>query len=123
MTPPRDIAELNERFRWSAARKPWIRVLTGPGPLVGDCKDYAVTALWVAAGSTARAWWLLLTFRAWLVVTKLPGGPTHMMLWLRGRGWIDNVHPTFGPRRLPILFPAPWPVIALLMLIGKAVRR
>lgn len=108
----KDLGDLCARFRWTADRVDGWRVLDAPaGPLRGDCDDFALTALWlVCGGSWLRLWWLVATFQAVFWYSRLPSGGGHMMLWMRGRGWIDNIYPNWSDcarhrRVFPVLLP------------------
>lgn len=116
------IGDLAARFEWiSDGRLDSWRILDAPsGPLQGDCDDFAVTALWLAEGrSMWRFWWAILTFRAvfWLVKGRSWG--SHVVLWHRRHGWIDNQNPTWGPNRDKLRLPFLPPVVAAKMLLGK----
>ena len=117
-----NLDDFNSRFVWR--KDGWLdtwRVLQGKGALYGDCDDYAMTMLWITAGSSWRVWWWLLTFQAvpwWVWAT--PGGELHLALWVRGNGWIDNIKPSWKPtcghRRIaPVLSP----IVAFKLLLGK----
>ena len=117
-----NLTEFNRRFVWRKdGRLDTWRVLKGEGALYGDCDDYAMTALWITAGSSRRAWWWLVTFQAvpWWVWAET-SGELHLALWVRGKGWIDNIKPewkpTCGHRRIaPVLSP----IVAFKLLLGK----
>lgn len=88
------IADLNENFIWTKDRPfaGW-KLLDGEGELHGDCEDYALTVAWIEAGySRLRLVWWIITFRAvfWFCLSA-GNRRTHWVLWLRGRGWIDNI--------------------------------
>lgn len=120
-----DLADLRTRFRWTADRVDGWRVLDAPaGPLKGDCDDFALTALWLTCGrSWLRLWWLVATFQAAFWFARLNGGGGHMMLWVRGRGWIDNIHPEWSGRaRHKRVFPVLLPVILIKLAIGALGR-
>lgn len=117
-----DLADLRARFKWTADKADGWRVLRNEvGPLKGDCDDFAITALWLTAGrSWARVWWMLLTFQAviWFCQTNSGGG--HVMLWVRGKGWIDNIYPTWGPKpRHTRRFPHIITVIMIKLAVGR----
>jgi hypothetical protein len=117
---PTSIEDLAERFYYTPDWFHTMRVLRGTRRLRGDCEDFAATALWIeAGGSSLRAWWWLITFQAVFWHTVSPRGHGHAMLWLRGRGWIDNWHPAWGPRHLPLRWPLIWPAVALLLFMGR----
>ena len=80
---------------------------------------FIYTAAWMLAGrSWLRFWWWVITCRIvfWRAIS---GGQTHMMLWVRGRGWIDNIYPQFGPRRHRRLFPLWGPFLAVPLLFKR----
>jgi hypothetical protein len=119
---PQDIQDLALRFKWTSDGKfDSYRILDAAGgPLEGDCDDFAVTALWLAEGkSMLRFWWALLTFRAVIWYVRGKGFASHVVLWHRKHGWIDNQNPTWGPRKFPMSFPAPIFMAAFKMLVGK----
>jgi hypothetical protein len=118
----RDIADLAARFVWTSDGKiDSYRILSAPtGPLEGDCDDFAVTALWLAEGkSMLRFWWAILTFRAVVWMVKGTGWASHVVLYHRKHGWIDNQNPTWGANRDKLRIPMILPVIAAKMAIGK----
>ena len=120
------IADLRLRFVYRAETRDRWTLLTAPtGPLTGDCDDYALTALWLCAGrSWWRLWWLVISCQAMLWLTRVHGtGDLHIMAWVRGRGWTDNVHPDWSqtphhPRWVPYL--APFMALALLLKRAKS---
>lgn len=112
--------DLRRRFVYRGeARDRWSILVAQSGPLVGDCDDFALTVAWLVSG---QSWSRLLVnialFRIvpWNVVTDR--GTGHMALWVRGRGWICNIHPQFGPRR----FRRRLPYILPLFLVGAVVK-
>lgn len=112
--------DLRLRFSYQAEVKDrWTILDSESGPLVGDCDDFSITAAWLLSG---RSWRRLIAnialFRMvpWSGVTD--AGEWHMALWVRGRGWICNIHPKFGPRRLRRRLPYVLP----LFLIGALVK-
>lgn len=118
---PRDIDDLNDRFKWTADGKvdSW-RVLQGQGKLRGDCDDYALTALFIHCDySWFILWWRVLTFQSMIWLTRTKGGELHAMLWHRGRGWIDNTNPEWGERKLKRIMPFILPAMVIKVLIGK----
>jgi len=91
------LEELNERFvyRRDPGRDRWSVLTSKTGPLIGDCEDYALTVLWIEAGhDVAEMHRMVLRGKAALWRTHTMPGPehTHMMLWVKGKGWIDNTH-------------------------------
>ena len=96
------LIQFNERFRWmrDVGLDSW-RVLKPRlnGWYFGDCDDYALTVLWIMAGHSKlrMALWLI-TFKAVFWQVKSPGGEQHIILWIRGKGWIDNIYPHWRER-------------------------
>jgi len=93
--------------------------------LRGDCDDYAVTALYLSCnGSLLQFWFKLITFQAILWHTKSPAGGGHLVLWLRGHGYIDNWDRKWVSRnymrRAGYKFLFPWlaPFVAMKMFFG-----
>jgi hypothetical protein len=66
-----------------------------------------------------RFWWALITFRAAIWYVKGTGFASHVVLWHRKHGWIDNQNPIWGQRKDSLRFPLPAPIVALKMLLGK----
>jgi len=97
--------------------------------LVGDCDDYAVTALYLMCeGSLFKFWFKLLTFQAMFWFTKSPAGGGHLVLWMRGHGYIDNLDRKWVSRDYmkstgyKFLFPWLVPFVAMKMLFGIILR-
>ena len=117
------IEDLNRRFRWVPDQLDSYRVMRNPtGPLRGDCDDYAATALWLHAGrSMVRFWWLVFTFRAvfWLCRADL-NGERHVVLWVKGLGWIDNIYPKWsGATKHTRKYPVPPPLVLAKVFLGQ----
>jgi len=114
--------DLNSRFVWTQDSKIWDswRCLSNTtGPLIGDCDDYSVTALYLAANkSWIKFWWWVITFQACFWFTRTKNGTPHMMVWKYGLGWIDNTNPKWGERILNKRFPALFPLVAVKLLMG-----
>lgn len=112
--PPPDLPGFVARFRWRAdPRDRWtlLRHPSSDGFFHGDCEDFALTALWLAAGrSWLRLWWWVITCRAMIWNLRTEAGEAHAGLWLRGQGWICNIRPWWAERcphrrRWPYLAP------------------
>lgn len=91
MTPEQH--DLNQRFVYAPdkMRDQW-QIMTGPGFVVGDCEDYALTLIWMLEGQSKwRFWWSLITFKYLLWHCTLPHGEGHVVMWWRGQGWTDNI--------------------------------
>ena len=119
-------ASLNARFTYRAELKDRWRIMTGTGPVQGDCEDYALTLIWLWEGrSMWRFWWALCIRRYVLWHCTVPSGAGHVVLWRRGRGWTDNIQrhlvtPLPGAYRRR--FPYPVLVIAMKRALAR-VRR
>ena len=100
------------------------RILKGPGKLLGDCDDFAVTLLWrLSNRSLLQFWWNILTLRGVIWMCKSERGRLHVCLKYRGQ-WADNIYPMWSPSpRFKLIFPmiAPW--VALKLAIGRFTRR
>lgn len=109
---PDILADLRARFRYRSEESDRWNLLTAPaGPLRGDCDDFALTALWLLSGrSWPRLLWLVMTFQMMLWFVRTSADVPHMALWVRGRGWICNIYPVFGPSRHSLRFPYLLPV-------------
>jgi hypothetical protein len=89
------------------------------GDFSGDCDDYAVTVAYLESGSSWMRFWLYVIIRRHVFwYTKTKAGQSHMMLWVWGKGWIDNINPTYGERKFRRIFPAPVMIAAIKMMIG-----
>ncbi|GGE24361.1 hypothetical protein SAMN05421774_10853 [Gemmobacter megaterium] len=127
--PPRadwvdPLDDLRLRFRYQAeATDRWTILDAEDGPLIGDCDDFALTAAWILS---QRSWWRLIlniaVLRMALWVGRTDRGTAHAALWVRGRGWICNIHPMFGPRRLRRRLPYVLPLF-LAGAVVKGLRR
>lgn len=124
MTGPKDLHELNRNFYWGPDRTDNWRILRGDGDLVGDCDDYAATALWIAEGrSYLRWWWAVITLRAVFWYCKDPHGNWHLALHHKELGWIDNWsrHWTSALMHHNKMYPAILPIVAIKMLMGRLI--
>lgn len=86
-------AALNGRFTYASdtTGERWS-ILRGSGPVSGDCEDYSLTLAWLAEGrSLIRFWWAFLTFKYLIWHCHSPSGVGHAVMWVRGRGWTDNI--------------------------------
>lgn len=116
-----DVDTLAKRFVWTKDGVDSFRILDAPtGKLRGDCDDFAVTALWLTEGQSMTNFWLALNLRrAVLWRVKGEGFASHMVLYHRQLGWIDNQNPEWGERKHKLRFPVPVTLIAAKMLIAK----
>jgi hypothetical protein len=96
------------------------------GEYVGDCDDFALTALYLSTGSLWRFWFELIfgSAKVCYVVTYTGGG--HAVLRYKGQyidnwslTWVtkENMETTLGHTFSLWLFP--WPITAIKMLLGK----
>lgn len=119
--PGTALALLRQDFTYSAdgALDAW-EIHSRPGPVVGDCEDFALTLAWRLARCS---WWRfllhLVTLKSVIWHTTSTGGVGHAVLWHRGAGWADNIHPYWAPvtkhRRR---FPWPLPLLILKLATG-----
>lgn len=90
-------AALNGRFTYTGDRtgENWT-VLRDAGAITGDCEDYSLTLIWLAEGrSWLRFWFAIITFKYLLWHCHSPGGVGHVIMWVRGKGWTDNIQKQF----------------------------
>lgn len=118
----KDFSALGEfigRFQYRADRRDRWTLIVAP-PHAGDCEDFALTAAYLLAGGWGRFWWGVVSFRFvfWMVWARGDRAAPHVALWVRGAGWIDNIHPWFGARMHPLRWPIPAPLLAVLMWRG-----
>ena len=90
----------------------------------GDCEDFALTVLWLEAGkSMLNFWWMVLTFQAMIWYVKTDGNVGHAALWVRGKGWTDNIKPYWSRKyQYERVYPMVAPMLALKMFIGKVFK-
>ncbi|QBR35416.1 GNAT family N-acetyltransferase [Leisingera sp. NJS201] len=70
-----------------------------PGPVTGDCEDFALALAWRLAGCRWPPFlWHLLTCKSVVWHTTSRAGIGHAVLWHRGAGWADNISPHWTPR-------------------------
>lgn len=113
--------ELVARFRWvsDGPRDTWRILNNATGALEGDCDDFALTALWIEAGcSWLRVFLWAFTGRAMIWRTYTAKGERHAVLRVRGKGWICNIYPAFGPLRHRARYPW-WGPLFLFVFIVK----
>lgn len=120
-----ELEYLAKNFKYKADKIDSYRILPLGDPQ-GDCDDYATTALYIASGkSLIKFWFLLITFQALMWRTYSPDGGTHLVLWVRGHGYIDNWQRKWTTRKQMKLlgyefrYPNLFPIVAIKMLIGK----
>lgn len=117
---PDNLDDLRARFCYRSEESDhWTLLASERGYLRGDCDDFALTALWVLCG---RSWlqviWQVLTFNMLLWNVRTRAGVPHMALWVRGRGWICNMYPTWGASQHSLSVP----YILPLFLIGLVIK-
>ena len=123
-----NIQQLAKSFKYkSDGRLDNWRIMT-EGQYEGDCDDYAVTSLFIYCdNSLVKFWWMLISFQAILWRTKSPAGGGHLVLWVRGEGYIDNwsdrmFRPKSEMSEYKFLFPWPFPFVAMKMAFGVLAR-
>jgi len=83
---------LNERFYYKSDNGESWNILKSEGAISGDCEDYSLTLVWLAQGKGRVSFWLsLITMKYVLWFCKSPSGVGHLILWVRGEGWTDNI--------------------------------
>jgi predicted transglutaminase-like cysteine proteinase len=114
----KSIEQLNNVFKYRPEQKDSWTVLTEQNPY-GDCDDYAITAMFILAkNSWFRMLVNVLTLQTVMWMVKTQQGEWHMALWVRGKGWICNIYPSFGPCKHNKKFP----YILPLFLVALAVK-
>ena len=113
------LLDLCKRFKYKTeASDSWTVMSNKTGPLVGDCDDFALTALWLLCGqSWLRVFWSVLTLQAIMWNVRTMSGTPHIVLWVKGRGWICNIYPKFGEFRHRKRFPYLLPIFAVALLL------
>jgi predicted transglutaminase-like cysteine proteinase len=115
----RSIEQLNQLFRYKPDERDTWRVLTEQD-CQGDCDDYSLTALYILSGTSwLKLLWNVLTMQKLMWYVRTENGNPHMALWVRGRGWICNIYPTFGPLKHKRLFPVLLPSLLLGLLVKR----
>jgi hypothetical protein len=126
MNEPTNLKDFNKNFKWTADGRldNWQLLRAGSnGKFRGDCDDYSLTVAYIESRSSwLRFWWRVVTRQQVFWYTKTSSGEGHMMLWIWGKGWIDNINPTFGKRKFRRVFPAPVWLVAMKMLVGSVKR-
>lgn len=111
-----EIEDFRQRFRWKPSYLSGITILTERGPVAGDCKSFGLTVSWILASRS----FLRMALDALLLQTVLwacwdrQGKVLHIVTWRRGKGWICNIYPQWGPLRHRLLVPIPVLVTATL---------
>jgi|TARA_R110000851_G_scaffold136221_1_gene271882 hypothetical protein len=120
---PKTIEELNAGFIWTAdqALDNWhVMRADETGKFRGDCDDYAATFAYIESGSSwPRFWWrtVMLQHVFWWGRTR--GNEDHVLLWVRGKGWVDNTNPVYGKLTLRVFLPIPFFIVAFQLAHGK----
>lgn len=84
--------ELNARFTYRADQGESWRILRDEGNIWGDCEDYSLTLVWLMAHKSMILFWVsafLFGFVFWQC--KAPSGEGHVVVWIAGYGWTDNI--------------------------------
>ena len=99
MMTSEELRALKRRMRYRLDKIDGWRIDKTGGAFVGDCDDFAVTALWLAEGrSMLRFWLALFTLRAVIWYVRDPNGALHLALWHRRHGWTDLWFPEWHAR-------------------------
>jgi hypothetical protein len=120
---PKDLEDFNGGFIWTADKSldNW-RVLRSDnfGYYKGDCDDYAATVAYIESGSSWPSfWWNVVTRQHVFWWGRTRGNENHVLLWVRGKGWIDNTNPTYDKRVLRVFLPIPVFIVAFQLAHGK----
>lgn len=89
--------------------------------MTGDCDDHALTVAYLEAGGLLRMFVKVLFCRTQFYWCRTAQGEAHVMVWIKGIGWIDNIAPRI--RQEPIhkwRIWLPLPFVVFKMLVGKA---
>lgn len=108
------ISDLVARFTWKRMWLSGLRILRSPGPVEGDCKSFALTVAWLVANrSVLKMIWNMVTLQTVIWIVWANEG--HAATWVRGRGWICNIYPSWRKdqpsKRLVPLHPSIFVVI------------
>lgn len=123
--------DLNRRFSYRPDKGEYWQILTGAGPVQGDCEDYSLTLIWLIEGqSMLRFWWALIRFKYVIWHCTSPSGAGHAVLWMWGAGWTDNIQQRFLSSRrelaelgYKLAFPNLLPLVVLKFLLRRLLRR
>lgn len=114
------VASFIRRYKYKANTIPFIsgwQFVDEHSRAEGACVDFAWTVARLEAGSWLKLLWGLLVFKYVFVWSfseankKFPYVPRHMMLYTRGKGWIDSTYRYYRPLKNPIhtpLLPIPF---------------
>ena len=109
-------------FRWEKdGRLDTWRILSpdATGKYRGDCDDFAATMSRIISGSASRMAWNVITHQHTFWYCKTAKGASHMALWVRGRGWIDNIRPEWSDECAHrLVAPVPFPMVGLKLALG-----
>jgi predicted transglutaminase-like cysteine proteinase len=84
---------LNNRFVYINDMKDSWNILTKEGKIVGDCEDYILTLMYILSSKSCLKMSLsILSMKFVIWYCKSPGGENHVVLWIRGIGWTDNIN-------------------------------
>lgn len=117
------LAAFHRRFRYKAdGCNKWTILNLDDAPAVGNCDDFAFTSLFImAGGSRLKMLWMVATLQACMWYT-ISGKNGHMMLWVRGHGWTDNIYPQWSlVPRFPKLVPYALPLFLLALVVKPVV--
>jgi predicted transglutaminase-like cysteine proteinase len=120
--------QLNKRFRYRSDKtgEKWtILDMDGEGEVYGDCEDYTLSLIFMAEDqSYLKFWWSLLTLKYSMWGGKTPSGELHAFMWVRGKGWTDNIVKDIRTRsELKAMgYKFWWPIIPPIILAHFALR-
>jgi len=113
--------QLKARFTWeSDGRIDSYHILAKSGPVSGDCDDFASTMSYSESGSKVKMFFNIVTGRHRFYWCRSPSNEAHVILWVKGKGYTDNIFPSYRPEptghtKVRYLFWLPF----LKLLIGK----
>ena len=90
--------EFVSRFEW-AKQGPLggLKILRAKGPIQGDCRNFALTIAWIAAGHSVVVMLLNILVGNTVLWFCWNKGP-HMSVWENGEGWICSSHRAWRKR-------------------------
>ena len=86
----------------------------------GDCDDHALTSAYLYSNGIMRMFWNVLTRRVCFYWCWTDVGQAHVVVWLKGVGYVDNLEPHISQtkqHRWNVRLPLPF--VMFKMLIGK----
>jgi len=91
---------------------------------IGDCDDFAWTVAKLEAGSALKLLISIIMLKTWFYWCRSPNGEAHIIVWIKGKGYIDNLFPTWRDKpdgHTKVIY-FPLPLIILKVILGKLSR-